>query len=141
MLLSTVRNRKLQRLVVSYDIACRYSKKFRERVSSYCNELQIDFNKVKVEFVIPQFHIIGHVEACWPQYLLRFREHMARTDGENIERGWAAFNLLSMSTREMGAGTREDVLNHQFQDWNFQRILLFGEMLSYMVPRCFPLIH
>ena len=116
----------IKRLVVSYDIACQYCKKFFERVSQYAKEMQLDFDRIKVSFVIPQFHIMGHGASCREQFSLRFREHMARTDGENIERGWAIFNQLSMATWEMSSGSRIDTLNCQFQDWNFQRILSFG---------------
>ncbi len=52
---------------------------------------------------------------------------MGRTDGENIERGWAWMNPASLSTREMGPGARHDTLDDQWQAWNYQRVVRFGE--------------
>ena len=112
---------------MSYDIACQYSKKFPHRVAKYPEDMRLSISKERVEFVVPEFHIQGHGDKCRAQYSFRFREHMGRTDGENVERGWAIFNPLSMATKEMGSGSRRDTLNYHFADSNFQRILSFGE--------------
>lgn len=127
-LLTAIRNRKIKRLVISYDISCQYSRKFSSRVVKYPEDMQLDWDDVKIEFVIPQFHIAGHGETCRTRYNLRFREHMGCTDGENIERGWATFNGLSATTKEMSPGTRQDTLDHHFGDWNFRRLLSFGNI-------------
>ena len=128
-LLCALSKRKFKRVVVSYDIACQYSRKFSTRVLKYPEDMQLDWNEIDLEFAIPQFHINGHGEKCRGRYSLRFKEHMARTDGENIERGWATFNTLSKSTKEMSPGSRQDTLDYHFGDWNFQRIVSFGACL------------
>ena len=89
--------------------------------------MQIDWDDIDLEFVIPRFHATGHGEKCRTRYSLSYREYMGRTDGENIERGWATFNQLSMATKEMSPGSRQDTLDCHFGDWNFQRILSFGK--------------
>ena len=111
---------------MSYDIACQFCVNFFTRMLWYPTEMQLDLDEVNVEFVVPKFHIMGHNIKCQARFSLGFRQHVGRTDGKNIERGWAAFNGLSMATREMSRGAREDTLDHQFGDWNFQRILTFG---------------
>ena len=45
--------------------------------------------EVKFDFVIPMFHIAAHGESCQDKFSLNYRPNMGRTDGENIERGWA----------------------------------------------------
>ena len=127
-LLSALRRRRFKRLVLSYDISCQYSRKFLSRVARYTGDMLLNWDDIDLEFVIPQFHIAGHGESCRTRYSLRFRQHMGHTDGENIERGWATFNGLSASTKEMSPGSRQDILDQHFGDWNFQRLLSFGKM-------------
>ena len=126
-LLLALKNNVFKRIVVSYDIACQYSKKFPMRVVTYPKEMQLDLKNCAVEFVVPQFHVAGHGEDCRSRNSFRYREHMGRTDGENFEQGWAIFNPLSMATREMGPGSRHDTINYHFNDSNFQRVISLGE--------------
>lgn len=79
-----------------------------------------------IKYAVPKFHINGHGDKCRTQFSLNYNEHMGRTDGENIERGWAALNPLSMAAKEMGRGTRHDLLDFHIGDWNFQRVVSFG---------------
>ena len=112
--------------MISYDIACQYRKNLAKRIESYENEMQLPSSITEIETVIPMFHIPAHGSSCQTRYSLTFRPQMGRTDGENIERGWAAFNPASMQVREMGSGSRRDVLNFHFDVWNFQRIVNMG---------------
>lgn len=127
-LLSALKGFNLRRLILSYDIACQYHKNLRSRISGFQNDLKLDLDNVDLEVIIPKFHIVGHGENCQTRYSFNFREHMGRTDGENIERGWAAFNGTATSLREMGPGSRHDSLNFTFASWNWQRIILLGEI-------------
>ncbi|KAG1846540.1 hypothetical protein F4604DRAFT_1688355 [Suillus subluteus] len=51
-----------------------------------------------------------------PSSVGTFKEEkgMARTDGEAIERGWSNMNPVATSTREMGPGSRRDILDDHF---------------------------
>ena len=84
----------------------------------------------KLEFVIPKGHILGHGTKCQDKFSLNFRRNMARTDGENIERGWAWMNPASLSTREMGPGARHDTLDNQWSYWNWRILVQLGGPLS-----------
>lgn len=79
-----------------------------------------------VEYVIPKFHIAAHGSSCRSCYSLNFLRYMGRTDGENIERGWAWMNPASLSTREMGPGARHDTLDDQWSSWNFRIMTRIG---------------
>lgn len=79
-----------------------------------------------VDFVIPKFHIGAHGATCQSRFSLNFRPYMGRTDGENIERGWAWMNPASLSTREMGPGYRHDTLDDQWSFWNWRIFVKFG---------------
>lgn len=86
--------------------------------------------EIEVKYVIPMFHMMGHGEDCQTWYSLHFLENMARTNGENIERGWAAFNPTAMQVLEMGSGTCRDVLNLHFGSFNRQWTVSLGKYLD-----------
>ena len=51
---------------------------------------------------------------------------VGRTDGEEVERGWAKFNGTAGSTREMGPGSREETLEDHFEFNNVEKYLTLG---------------
>ena len=114
-------------IVASYDIACQYGVKFRERMQKFGSMSHALSPKVTLEFVIPMFHIIAHVDKCQTRHSLHYQPLMARTDGENIERGWANLNAMSMPTKEMSPGSCHDTLNKHLQGWNWTRIISLGQ--------------
>ena len=117
---------KLPPLVISYDIACQWHRNFKARSIALPSELDFDYNQHEFEFVIPKFHIPAHGSSCQSRFSLNYRRHMGRTDGENIERGWAWMNPASLSTREMGPGARHDTLDDQWASWNFRLLTRLG---------------
>lgn len=126
----TLKGFELSRLVISYDIACQYGINFRKRFKRYDGTDYLLSPAVTIEHVIPMFHIMAHGSKCQTRYSLHYRPKMARTDGENIERGWANFNPMSMPTKEMGKGSRHDTLNWQFQGFNWERTTSLGTVLA-----------
>lgn len=46
-------------------------------------------------------------------------------DGEAPECGWANINQVATSMKEMGPGSRKDVLNNHFGDANWKKKKLF----------------
>ena len=134
MLLSSLQSAAsaVKEYVFSYDIACQFSRHFSERwkklfaLPFFPERLKLKLSEVYLDWVVPKFHIMAHGPSCQTDFSLNYKQHMARTDGENIERGWAAFNPASMQVREMGSGSRRDVLNYHFDAWNFQRIVNMG---------------
>lgn len=114
------------RLVVSYDISCQWSKKLKARMATLPPDLRPDFEMRERKDTIPKFHIGGHGPACQMTFSFNCLQYMGRTDGENIERGWAWLNPVSLSTREMGPGTRHDALDDQWSFWNWRIITRLG---------------
>ena len=117
-------------IVASYDIACQWHRNLLTRASSLPTHLRLNFTSLSFNFVIPKFHIAAHGDSCQSRFSLNFKRHMARTDGENIERGWAWMNPASLSTREMGPATRRDVLDDQWSAWNWRNLTRLGESLA-----------
>jgi hypothetical protein len=79
-----------------------------------------------IKFVIPKFHIYGHGPKCQTKFSLNFLKFSARTNGEEPERWWAHINPVSMSTREMGQGSRHDTIDDHTAAWNWRKITNLG---------------
>lgn len=114
----------------SYDIVCQWSRKLPTRIKQLPQCMQLTAEQLKnTTFVVPKLHLWGHGISCQLKYSLNFIKWSARTDGEGIERFWAFLNPLSMSTREMGAGARQDTIDDHIRWWNWRKIVGFGELL------------
>lgn len=107
-------------VVVSYDIACQWSVNLWERMLKY--DPQFDFDRRTITFLVPKFHLPAHQASCQTRYSFNYTKHVGRTDGEAVERGWAAVNGFSGSTKEMGPGSRRDVLDDAFGDYNWRKV-------------------
>ncbi|KAH8110267.1 hypothetical protein DFH11DRAFT_1547578 [Phellopilus nigrolimitatus] len=115
--------------LVTYDIACQWSKKLSARVREYPLHLQAAFFYMIVNVAVPKFHLKGHGQPCQSPYSLNLLRHSARTDGEGIERGWSHINPIAMATREMGPGFRHDTIDDHWSAWNWHKIIGLGFIL------------
>lgn len=121
---SAVNSYKGRQITVSYDIMCQWYRNLLKRNANLPELLRrLDF---VLRYVIPKFHISAHGPKCQTIFSFNFLPFMARTDGENIERGWAWMNPVSLSTREMGPGARHDTLDCQWSAWNWRIITRLG---------------
>ncbi|KLO04935.1 hypothetical protein SCHPADRAFT_840007, partial [Schizopora paradoxa] len=127
---SASRCAKGSRMVVSYDIACQWHRNFPSRCETFPDDIAFDPLLVDLVYVIPKFHIHAHGSNCQSKFSLNYRRHMGRTDGENIERGWAWMNPASLSTREMGPGSRADTLDDQWGAFNYATLTRLGVTLG-----------
>lgn len=111
----------------SYDIVCQWSRKLASRIKQLPECMQLRPKQLKSStFVIPKLHLWGHGTGCQLKYSLNLNKWSACTDGEGIERFWSFLNPLSMSTREMGAGSRQDTIDDHVCWWNWRKIVGFG---------------
>lgn len=128
----------LLRLVLTYDIACSWSKNLPSRVLDYPSRMRIDFERVEVRAAVPSFHIRAHGADCQQLFSLAFMLWVGHTIGEEIETGWAHMNQVGTSVMEMGPGHRHEVLNDHWGGWNFQKIITFSMDISchWQARRC-----
>lgn len=112
------------RIVLTYDIACQWSKKFRKRLEEFPPEMHIPDTTI-VDVAVPGWHINGHGETCRNNYNLSYMDGVGRTIGEDVETTWAGTNPLAPSVREMGPAARHDTLNDHWNGWNFRKIVGF----------------
>ena len=112
-------------IVISYDIACQWSINLWGRMLQY--DPQWDLDQRSVTFLIPKFHLPAHQILCHTRYSYNYTKHVARTDGEAVERGWAAVNGFSGSTKEMAPGSRKDTLEDHVGYTNWSVYISLGE--------------
>ncbi|KIM27650.1 hypothetical protein M408DRAFT_24310 [Serendipita vermifera MAFF 305830] len=115
-------------VLLSYDIACQYSRNFSKRFDEFPMILLIPLH-LTILFLIPKFHLPVHKEECRYNYSFNYTKKVGRTDGEAIERFWSTHNHLSGSTMRMTPGSRLDTLNFHFNDWNWRKCCKMGSTL------------
>ncbi|KAJ7714051.1 hypothetical protein DFH07DRAFT_974574 [Mycena maculata] len=121
--------------IISYDIVCQWWKNLKARLKKLPKIVQIVVAMKLWQFVIPKMHIHSHTLACQLAYSLNLVPGSAQTDGEGIERPWAHIGPIAGSTREMGPGSREDVLNCHWSNWNWQKLVGLAERLRTRTDR------
>jgi len=127
-LLSTLVFFCLYRLIISYDISCRYSVNFRKRISEYPDDMVLDTEFLEWDAVIPQWHVNGHKDKCQTEFSFNYLAGVGRSCGEDVESGWYSTNPLGTSVREMGPAARHETLNDHWGSWNFQKIVGLREL-------------
>ncbi|KAL4259471.1 CxC2-like cysteine cluster KDZ transposase-associated domain-containing protein [Pleurotus pulmonarius] len=120
---SSITNHSPAVCVVSYDIACQWTRNMGHRATVYPPEaVGTQYHSLSIRYLVPKFHLYAHRSECQNNYSFNFTPHVGRTDGESPERGWAAMNPVSSSTKEMGPGSRRDTLDDHFGDYNWRKI-------------------
>ncbi|KAF8868419.1 hypothetical protein BD779DRAFT_1460905 [Infundibulicybe gibba] len=136
---SSIRRTDLLEVVVSYDIACQWSVNLWTRMMTYPHTLHTDINRrTSFYFLVPKFHLPAHVKACQSTFSFNYNPHVGRTDGEAPERSWADANLAASSTREMGPGSRRDMLNDHFGHRNWRKTTEIGLSLLRKLSTAIP---
>ncbi|RDX39929.1 hypothetical protein OH76DRAFT_1366991 [Lentinus brumalis] len=125
------------RKLVSYDIACQWSKGLLERVSKFPSHLRIPLPTGSLKYVIPKLHWGAHERKNHSQYSLNYVPGSARNDGEGIERRWWWVQPVANSTKTMGPGRRQGCLEDQWGYANWRKIVDFAEFMRrrYMIAR------
>ena len=119
-----------QEIVLSYDIACQYSRRFFER---FMASPYLQPPACPISFAIPKFHLPAHKDECRCVYSFNYMKKVGRTDGEAIERFWSRHNYLSGSTSRMSPEGRLDTLNMHFADWNWRKLCNMSELNAWIL--------
>ncbi|KAJ7763842.1 hypothetical protein B0H16DRAFT_1718473 [Mycena metata] len=115
---------------VSYDIACQWHIHLWDRLRDYQDEtISIDGLGAFVTFLVPKFHLPAHIGECNLKFSFNLTHFVGQTDGEAPERGWANANPLARSTKDLGPGSRHNMLDDHFNDTNHKKIIGLGYML------------
>lgn len=113
--------------LVSYDIACQWWKGLSERLAEFPSHLQIPLPDGTIAYVIPKLHYASHKQDGHSPFSLNFRLGSVRLDGEGIERRWWWIQPVVSSTRVMGPGSRQGVLEDQLSYSNWRKTVEIRE--------------
>ncbi|KAH8830080.1 hypothetical protein DL96DRAFT_1706915 [Flagelloscypha sp. PMI_526] len=101
-------------ILVSYDIACQWSKNLTTCMEKLPPQLQRSSAKEFIRTGLPVWHATGHEAKCRMANSLTLMEGAGRSDGEGIERVWSRTNPIASLTKEQGEGSRCDNLDDKF---------------------------
>ena len=121
---SVLKGVAVHNVIISYDIACKWSIHHLERISN--NHPDLNVEDLQFSYLVPKFHLPGHGTSCQTDYLFNYAKGVGRTHSETVEQGWANINLAALSTREMGPGARHLALDDAWSGWNWKKILGMG---------------
>ncbi|KAJ7077196.1 hypothetical protein C8R44DRAFT_836773 [Mycena epipterygia] len=139
-LFSSLLNTILLYLILSYDIACQYSKKIRLRMPGLPPQFHLNMKRENFWFKVPNFHLPGHKPLCHLAFSFHWMWGAGRTHGETIEQNWEFTNSAVSSTKMMGCGARhatlEDLFGYHNWRWTEHRDAFdaFDTALSEAVP-------
>ena len=125
----------LLRVIITYDIICQWSKKFWKHMEDFPEWMWIP-NSMCIDMAIPGWHIDRHGDACCTNFNLSYMEGAGRTVGRDIEATWAGTNQLAPSVQEMGPAVRHNMLNDQWNGWNFRKIVGFCAPFFALIDMC-----
>ena len=108
-------------VAISYDIACQWSQGLVERIAKFPPHLQVAIPEGSIAYVIPKLHFGSHKQEGHSPYSLNYRVGAARTDGEGPERNWWEMAPLANSTKQMGPGTRQGLLDDEMGAANWTK--------------------
>ncbi|EMD30341.1 hypothetical protein CERSUDRAFT_61255, partial [Gelatoporia subvermispora B] len=127
---SSLQHHSVNLVVSSYDIVCQWTRHLFDRFAKYGWKLTFGPDPIQFLFLIPKFHLPAHQDSCQYKYSFNYHCGCGRTDGEAPERGWAWADPLASSTREMGPGSRRDLIDDAFADYNWRKICRMGKHRS-----------
>ncbi|KDR81126.1 hypothetical protein GALMADRAFT_61075 [Galerina marginata CBS 339.88] len=115
-------------VLISYDIACQWFINLFRRAADWPEELRL---RPAMTFIpaIPKLHEPMHEAKDHQVYSLNFIKGCGHSDCECPERIWSPHNALGNSTKTMGPGSRQDVLDDHFGFWNWLKYIGLGTAL------------
>ncbi|KAJ7938476.1 hypothetical protein B0H13DRAFT_1587566, partial [Mycena leptocephala] len=108
-------------IILSYDIACQWSKNISTRMAKLPEKYHIKIPFTNIWFMVPNFHLPTHKALCLAIYSFHFMWGAGLTNGEGVEQNWKFSNGATASTKKMGPGSRHAVLEDIWGFHNWRR--------------------
>ncbi len=112
--------------LISYDIACQWSKGLLDRIDKFPSHMRIPLPTGSIKYAIPKLHWHGHERKEHSKYSLNYIPGAARNDGEGVERIWWGSQSAANSTKQMGPGGRQGYLEDVWGYTNWTKIIGLG---------------
>jgi hypothetical protein len=120
---SAVLNFAMTWLVLSYDIACQFSKNIWSRMDELPEKYHLKIDRLNVRWMVPNFHLPPHKKGCHSPFSFHWLWGAGRTHGETVEQNWEFLNGAAASTKLMGLGSRVSTLEGLFGFHNWRRLV------------------
>ncbi|KAF7352102.1 CxC2 domain-containing protein [Mycena venus] len=117
-------------LILSYDIACQFSKKIWSRMEKLPIKYHLNIVKDNVRWMVPNFHLPGHKKGCHSPFSFHWLWGAGCTHGETVEQNWEFLNGIAASTKLMGLGARHAALEGLFGFHNWRRLVSHRRLLK-----------
>ncbi|KAJ7603387.1 hypothetical protein DFH06DRAFT_1022305 [Mycena polygramma] len=117
-------------LVLSYDIACQFSKNVWKRMPGLPDKYHLKINTDNVRWRVPNFHLPPHKTGCHSPFSFHFLWGAGCTHGETVEQNWEFLNGAAASTKLMGLGARASALEGLFGFHNWRRLVAHRLLLK-----------
>ncbi|KAF7298473.1 CxC2 domain-containing protein [Mycena kentingensis (nom. inval.)] len=117
------------RKIFSYDIACQWFKELKSRLLALPPLVRLRLALDLCRFAVPKMHIHAHILICRLLFSLGLIPGSGATDGEGIERLWAAIAGVAGSTKLSGHGARADQLDDHWSFSNWCKLVGLAKLL------------
>ncbi|KAF9490476.1 hypothetical protein BDN71DRAFT_1523131 [Pleurotus eryngii] len=129
---------QIPRVVASYDIACQWHIHLWCRMESLPPHLHYPASHTSVTTLVPKFHLPVHISTCQAEFLFNYTPGIGQTDSEAPERGWDYLNPAANQTKEMGPGSRRELLEDLMGDRNWKKTVSLGNTLLRQMKEAIP---
>ncbi|PPR02922.1 hypothetical protein CVT26_009777 [Gymnopilus dilepis] len=126
-------------IILSYDAACQWFVNLFGRIQNFWPSKIKPREGVSLAPLIPKLHEPGHKKRKGhEQFSCNFYKGAGNTDCECPERIWSGMNAVANSTKIMGPGSRQDVLDDHFSFWNHEKYINMGKTLARRYRKAVP---
>lgn len=124
-------------VVVTYDVACQWSKNLSSRLKTYSSIPPLNLNALEsFRTAVPKFHLIGHGPPCQSRFNLAFMDGVGMTHGEGVETIWSHSTSLATWSRENGPAARRLILDNHWTGWNWSKLVGLREYFPLVRNLC-----
>ncbi|KAJ7029470.1 hypothetical protein C8F04DRAFT_1264926 [Mycena alexandri] len=120
---SAVLNFALLWLVLSYDIACQFSKNIWTRMEGLPEKYHLQIDRLNVRWIVPNFHLPPHKKGCHSVFSFHWLWGAGCTHGETVKQNWEFLNGAAAATKLMGLGARLTMLEGLLGFHNWRRLV------------------
>ncbi|KAF9489123.1 hypothetical protein BDN71DRAFT_1484915 [Pleurotus eryngii] len=117
---------KIPQIIALYDIACQWHIHLWRCMQSLLMHLQYTAPEASITTLVPKFHLPAHISTCQAQFSFNYTPGIGRTNGEAPERGWDYLNPATNQTKEMGLGSRCELLKDLMGSRNWKKTIVLG---------------
>ncbi|KAJ7770053.1 hypothetical protein B0H16DRAFT_1307286 [Mycena metata] len=117
-------------LILSYDIACQFSKNIWTRMGKLPSKFHLKIDRINVRWMVPNFHLPPHKKGCHSPFSFHWLWGAGRTHGETVEQNWEFLNGIAASTKLMGLGARYTALEGLLSFHNWRRLVAHRRLLK-----------